>query len=165
MTLPQPSRHMTTTCPTARMHKSPGTNTQHPPWTRNHRSPPQFEHNVHGRTGDPDSHTASLKYHNDEAGIAPPEPDHDLMIELPAHEQIASGNGGRSWAEEMEIGNGLSLQGEYRPTTYPPPPGPPSPTSWYPPPPSTLDYTHPRTQYRPPLVILHSTYLVFCCLS
>jgi hypothetical protein len=55
--------------------------------------PPQFEHDAYGTTSDPGLYAASLEYHDDEAGIAPPELDHDLMIELLTHEQIAPGDG------------------------------------------------------------------------
>ena len=55
-------------------------------------TPPQFKHDAYGTVSDPGSYATSLKYHNNKAGIAPPELDHDLMINLLMHKQIAPGD-------------------------------------------------------------------------
>ena len=75
------------------------------------------------------------------------EPEHDSAIGQLAHELVASGDMGRSWAEEMEMG--LELQGEYTVPNYPTPPALPPAPQHQPPPPITI-YMPPRINYAPP---------------
>jgi hypothetical protein len=51
-----------------------------------------------------------IKYSDDKGSITAPEPDHELMIMLLTHEQIASDDRSNSWAQEVEEGFRLKLQ-------------------------------------------------------